>query len=227
MKVQTLISGSSGCCIAVWTEKTTLWLDCGFPSQKQLKQHLLPDAVVVSHLHQDHLSPRCVKALGSIPVYVPEKTDLVPNAHIYEDIIWFNGLRVEPFRVEHGFGPATYGFTIYDDDDRKATFFIEGCPAGALAQQANSHFVYIEANHDEYLLERLPNINSQYHLSNRGASNVLAMLGMRSHTLPTVMIGNISEQRNTPALARSVIAEKFMGNLYIAPRTRKSRVVEV
>jgi len=219
MQVQTLISGSSGTCIAVSDSQTRLWLDCGFPSWKRAKAHLLPKAVLISHEHQDHFRPIVAKNLGkqAIPMIFPDNVEPFT----------IGSFHIAPFRVDHGPHSKTFGYTLWDENGVKASFFIEGHPVGTLDLQKNSRLVYIEANHDVYILTRVPNLNSQYHLDNQGAANVLRTLFDISYVIPQVIIGNISEQRNTPLLARNTVQKWFSGNLYLAPRDKPSKLLEI
>jgi Cft2 family RNA processing exonuclease len=61
---KSLCSSSSGNCLTLWTENTRILIDCGLSSMKKTRQLLNEnidnpeeiDAVIISHLHGDHIS---------------------------------------------------------------------------------------------------------------------------------------------------------------------------
>ena len=72
-----------GTCIQLSTEKTTILLDLGLPLRKDSKEldvaALKPDAVFISHPHQDHFG--LIEALDhNIPVYMGELSKNLINA---------------------------------------------------------------------------------------------------------------------------------------------------
>ncbi len=72
-----------GTCIQISTEQTTILLDLGLPLSKNSKEldvaALTPDAVLISHPHQDHFG--LIEALDqNIPVYMGELSKNLINA---------------------------------------------------------------------------------------------------------------------------------------------------
>ena len=83
IKIHRGASEIGGTCIQLSTEKTTILLDLGLPLRKDSKEldvaALTPDAVLISHPHQDHFG--LIEALNhDIPVYMGELSRNLINA---------------------------------------------------------------------------------------------------------------------------------------------------
>lgn len=251
VRFRTLCSGSSGNAAAIHDGATRLLIDCGVRAQYRCRDLLAPgagepprlSAVVVSHLHGDHIcyaSLRVLEAMG-VPVYVHR--DNAPGLARHFRGRAFGGLDVrvfgdDPFRVgefeiravpvTHAPRMTTHGFTVARKNRR-------GTARLALAtdlmewERIVEHFldadlIHIEANHDSEMLRENPNPNSAYHLENRHTGRLLREVLRRGRRPARVVLGHLSAERNTPELAlRTVrqLAEQAGGaraDIRVAPR---------
>ena len=125
-----------GTCIQLSTEKTTILLDLGLPLRKDSKEldvaALKPDAVFISHPHQDHFG--LIEALDhNIPVYMGELSKNLINATrmllgiglLKNKICYFQAWQpftignfvITPYRVDHSAVDA-YAFLIEAEGKR-------------------------------------------------------------------------------------------------------------
>lgn len=125
MRIEVIASGSTGNCYWVSDGHTHLLLDCGIPRQKimgQLHQRGLqrPDAVLVSHEHQDH--SKAVKDLLRVGIDVWMSKGTANGLGLEHPMCEFRyGLietigswRVFPFTVEHD-ASEPMGFLLQSD----------------------------------------------------------------------------------------------------------------
>ena len=257
VRVRTLCSGSSGNATMVSDGATRFLVDCGVRAQRRLRQMLLDhasegpplSAVVVSHLHSDHIcyaSLRVFEALG-IEVYVhQDNTAGLARRHFFGRP--FAGLRVrtfgdEPFRVgsflvrplpvRHAPRMTTHAFSITRSEGGRtvrvgvATDLTGG--ESVAEQFADSDLICLEANHDPALLKANPNPNSAYHMENsRAARLLLDALRLSARPPLAVLLAHLSDERNTPEIAlaamRKVLDEAGHQGLRLvaAPRFQPS-----
>jgi phosphoribosyl 1,2-cyclic phosphodiesterase len=225
LSFQTLISSSFGNCVTLCSDHTRLVIDCGLGSMKRTRQALsmlhtsLPiDAVLLTHLHSDHISyyPLRVLEEAGFAVYLHEDS-LEPLKEKHYNGYGFRHLnlrphttkafevgdfRIQPFEVVHNPWYATFGYEIYGGD-RKVVFATDFCEWGNLVGRfADADFIFVESNHDLELLRQYYNPNSRYHLPNPRTAELLAAATGESKRPPrSVMLGHLSSQRNTPRLA--------------------------
>jgi len=210
MKVSVILPGSAsiqnkGVCIAVWTSKDLFWIDAGFTSFKALskakrdceKLSGLPlSCCYVSHRHSDHFSDKIAGWLKKLNVAVAE----VGQTRSWD----LPSVEIWAWTVRHNPTIPTYGFSVAEPiSDKVAAFCIEGRPElSGIPSTYTLDFIYIEANHDPDLLLRFPQSdyhsqNAQWHLDNKSCGQFLAKCQPK-----IAVIGNLSESRNTPALAK-------------------------
>ncbi len=231
--LQSIRSGSSGNCVALWTKRTKLLIDAGFRSMRGCRdafEHILPDAdeVVVSHLHGDHVHYSALRVLEErgIPVRVYED-DLSSLRGRHFRSRSFDGLElrtfdgrafrvgdftVEPFTVPHYPGLPTFGFAVTCTQRGRCRKVVVATDLaherGVVDHFTDADFIYIEANHDPDLLLTNPNPNSFYHLSNAQCGDLLRHALDRSSARPAaIMLGHLSHERNEPALAHDTVGE--------------------
>ena len=228
VRFKTLLSGSSGNCILLQTDQTSLLVDCGFKSQKACRAALIDsvgeisniDGVIVTHNHGDHISYSSLKVLeqAGVPIYVfGESTDEMARKHFkgchFSDLVIKNfgkgrfsigDLSIEPVEVPHHPGMSTFGFVVRYVKDRReykillAADFSDG--AGLVKHLQDADLIYIESNHDLELLDIYPNFNSYYHMNNPATAKLLfKTLSKRQKPPRAVVLGHLSKQRNEPA----------------------------
>lgn len=259
LSLQSIRSGSSGNCLVVRNGRTTVLFDAGFPSMRQCRNavgHLLPevDALVVSHLHGDHVHHYALRVMEEfgVPVYVYEgDVGLLRGKHyrgrpfdglrtcpFTEQGFVVGGLAVRPFEVPHHPGDTTFGFEVTSargDGARRlvvATDFRRGDAVQGWFE--NADLIFVEANHDPELLSLYPNPRSHDHMPNGGCGQLLVDALDHSHTLPSaIVLGHLSEQRNTPDLARDAVSGLLHQAgyshipLHVAPRYDPSAPIEL
>jgi len=244
MYFKTYASSSSGNCLALWTNRCAILIDCGLGSMKRTRA-VLADlaaiappvaAVLVSHLHSDHVAYYPLRALehAAIPVRVHE-ADLAPlrlrhfNGYGFPHLALvpyagpfdLPGLHIEPFPLSHQPACPTFGFTIRAPNRTRwlkaviATDFNR--PDDVRPHLIDADFIFIESNHDLELLKKYYNPNSRYHMPNPKTADLLCQTRLQSKKAPAaVMLGHLSPQRNHPQLALETVDSHFQQHL--APR---------
>ena len=235
---KTIRSSSSGNCLALWTEKSHVLIDCGFNSQisceRALGAHLhdcpQPNAVVVTHNHVDHISYSSLRMLEKygLPLRIHEDSiKQLEEKHFRGHT--FNGLKLKPFssdgfevgqlrfqpiNVPHQARYPTYGFMIEcrDKDLRYKVVVASDLYDGRvlLDYLVDADFIYIESNHDPDLLNLYPNPNSHFHMSNPRTAELLYNARAKSKRMPrAVMLGHLSYIRNETMLALRSVRDVF------------------
>ena len=233
MRFKSLGSGSTGNATVVETtgpRPVRLLIDCGFGlnqlTERLSKADLLPsdiDAIFITHEHGDHIG--CAPALAlkhGIPVWMSQGTyeaisspDLKGLLRIANDseMIDLQGLQLKPFTVPHDAreplqltcmqGSTKLGvLTDLGHTTAHVTHHLQHCNA-----------MVLECNHDTNLLD-----NSSYpvflkrrvggaygHLSNMAAAGIAAKC--RHPNLQLVVAAHLSQQNNTPDLARESLSQ--------------------
>ena len=229
MEISALASGSSGNCFYVGNEKAGILIDAGI-SAKQIVERLAriggdPEkikAIFITHEHIDHV--RGVDVLArklNIPIFATEATAqncfLCLNEKLIQfierkDIIKIDGLKIESFSKSHSAAdPVSY--SVYEK--KKVSVITD---AGKVCANIKSHvsdcdFLFIEANHDEKMLEHGPYprylknlIKSDVgHLSNLQAG--ICICEHSSKKLKGVVLSHLSKTNNTPELALKTFNE--------------------
>jgi ribonuclease BN (tRNA processing enzyme) len=261
LSFRSLLSGSSGNAAMLWDEGARLLFDCGARAQYRCRamfdEHASRPprvaAVVVSHLHGDHINYPSLRVIEErrTPLYVHrDNADHLGPLHFQGrafdalDVRVFGdepfnvgGFQVRPIPVSH-WGHATHGFVVTRSSGRREThvgIVTDLCDGTDLAADlADVDFLFLEANHDPELLEENPNPNSVFHLENSCAGRLLCqVLARGTGRLRVVMLGHLSAERNTPpkalAAVRRELARAGFADLpvLVAPRHEPSEVVEL
>jgi len=232
-----LRSSSSGNCLLVRTDSTTVLIDCGLGSMKRTRQVLTQnmgdqldiDAAVISHMHTDHVGYYSLRVLENLGVKVRVHESCLSQLRDKH----FNGrglsslqlkpfsassfkvgdLKFQPFEVPHNPWYPTHGFVIEHKKSRIviATDFNDW--EGSLEHFVDADFIFVECNHDLELLARYYNPNSEFHMPNPDTGDLLCAARQCSKTPPqAVMLGHLSEMRNRPGLALKEVESSFESN---------------
>ena len=238
---RSLCSSSSGNCLKLWTEETTILIDCGIKAQYRchdlLNKHVDDsgklDAVLVTHSHGDHIGYPALRALADRGVCLRAHTrvlcqleerhnlrSLYKERYLkpFDDTMFGIGeFRIQPIPLPHSPGIPNFGFVIRHGtgpDQRKiviCTDFNE--PKAILPHCLDADFIFMEANHDLELLRLNPNPSSAYHMSNPSTAGLLYDAVSTSEGPPqAVMLGHLSDRRNDKTLARAAITDVFRRN---------------
>jgi phosphoribosyl 1,2-cyclic phosphodiesterase len=262
LRFQSLCSSSAGNCLVLWSDTTGVIIDCGLSSMRKARALLqnLPDpravgAVIVSHMHGDHINRQSLRVIAEygLPVKVHEQClDQLRDRHIeghrghLPDLKTFSDnnftigdLTIQPFEVPHHPSYPNFGFAVRCRERHAwkhaviVTDFHNG--GSALEYFVDADFIFVESNHDPGLLAQYFNPNSRYHMSNPKTAELICASYSQSKRKPhTVMLGHLSEQRNTEHFAleemRGAFRERGVRvdfNLFAAPLREVSRVVEI
>lgn len=234
MELIVLGSGSSGNCAVVRASGTTILVDAGLSARKTIQRLSAAgidageiDAVLLTHEHGDHTSglPVLLKSLRC-PVYASRLTaDEVrgsdPRNAEAEWRLFATGstfavatIEVTAFSVPHDAADPA-GFTLRCEGLSLGILTDLGhATASVIHHVSGAHCLFVEANHDEKMLQedvRRPFsikqriLSPHGHLSNRAAADLVRRAA--GADLQSVVLGHLSSDCNTPALAIAAVAE--------------------
>jgi phosphoribosyl 1,2-cyclic phosphodiesterase len=241
MKLMSIASGSSGNCIMVGTDNTTLLVDAGI-SKKRITEGLKQadidmkdiDGILITHEHIDH-----VKSLGvisrayDIPIYTTDATsrqltymkkqlgdfDYELFSEVRPDEPFYIGdIQITPHAVWHDAAdPVCYTFT---SNGKKASIATDlgDFDDYIIEGLKDSDAMLIESNHDIRMLEvgPYPYQLKQRILGKRGhlsneAAGQLIRRLLNDH-IHCIMLGHLSDKNNYPDIAYLAVANELMGN---------------
>ena len=240
--VKPLRSGSSGNLTLVEHAGTLLLVDAGLPSQRGLSLALSEagaswddvDAVLVSHLHGDHIHPSAVAccARHDVPILIHENNVRAFSRRILSRSPASGPLRtfgsepfsvgsiwVQPFPVPHDAEGMTCGFLLRaragNREARVAMATDLGNGGNGLYERfADSDLILIESNYDPAMLaashrnhhDRARVDSEVGHLSNEQAGKFLVRAMQESRKPPrAVVLCHLSADHNTPDLAVATV----------------------
>lgn len=237
-----LRSGSSGNLTLVECAGTMLLVDAGLSSQRGLSLALSEggatwddiDAVLVSHLHGDHIHPCAVVccARHEVPILLHEKNVRAFSRRILSrsavsgpirsfgsDRFSVGSIEVLPFPVPHDAEGVTSGFLLLaragDQEARVSIATDLGTGGNGLYERfVDSDLIFIESNYDPAMItkshrnhvDRARVDSDTGHLSNEQAGKFLVRVMQESRKLPrAVVLCHLSADHNTPALATGTV----------------------
>jgi phosphoribosyl 1,2-cyclic phosphodiesterase len=238
---RSLCSSSSGNCLKLWTEETTILIDCGIKAQYRchelLDRHVDDPgrlgAVLVTHSHGDHIGYPALRALADRGVCLRAHTQVLRqleerlalrklygerNLKPFEEGMFRIGpFQIQPVPLPHSPGIPTFGFVIWHGEGRGRRKIVVGTDfhdrRAILPHLLDADFMFVEANHDLELLRLYPNPNSAYHMSNPSTAGLLySAVSMSKKPPQAIMLGHLSEQRNEKTLARAALRDVFRRN---------------
>ncbi|GAB3762819.1 MBL fold metallo-hydrolase [Ramlibacter monticola] len=235
IRFKSLGSGSSGNATVVQARSGAhaahLLIDCGL-GIRELDKRLRAagmladqiDAVFVTHEHGDHIG--CARALAlreRIPVYMSEGTYAAIGQPDFDGLLRLacdgavfelGSMQVRPFTVPHD-AREPLQLTLTDGDARLGVVTDLGHVSAHVVQElAGCSTLLLECNHDEEMLRasRYPpflkrRVGGPYgHLAN-GAAAAFAQSLLAAGHLRQVVAAHLSEENNTPELARAALAQ--------------------
>ncbi|MDD6328277.1 MAG: MBL fold metallo-hydrolase [Eubacteriales bacterium] len=242
MKLMSIASGSSGNCIFVGSDKTSVLVDVGI-SRKKIAEGLHNNdfdfsdlqGVLITHEHIDH-----VRALGvisrsyNLPIYATEDTissvlsmsslgeiDRGLFHSIEPDMPFSIGdLSIQAHSVWHDAAdPVCYSFF---NKNRKICIATDMGDYDDYIVNAisDSDALLLESNHDIRMLQVGPYsyplkqriLGKRGHLSNEACGKLLRSV-LNDH-MKAVFLGHLSKENNYPELAYETVKAELMGNQY-------------
>jgi len=223
-----MISGGSG------VARTSVMLDCGFgireTERRLARLGMLPgelNGIVVTHEHSDHVGGVFKFARRHrVPVWLSYGTwqavqrdchDVTINICRDGDALEIGDLELTPYTVPHD-AREPVQYVINDGTARLGVLTDAGQSTPHLVQALGGcDALVLECNHDREMLANSPypwslkkRIGGAYgHLSNDTAADILAALD-RSR-LQRVVGAHLSQQNNTPELARQALERVLVG----------------
>lgn len=213
MKVCFLLHGQASIqgkafCAMVWTDKEMFFIDCGVQSKTSRKKKdgsqtisfdfitkiakefsgLYPSCVYCTHSHLDHMGKGIPKNMVVLP-------GLTQDWH-------GDGWDLMSIKVRHDTGVDTYAYVIETPNGR-SVFCVEGRPPDSIYFHS-ANFMFLEANYSPTILQLFPDTEEYYPHKRRSLfhmDNISAALFAKACQPKQLVIGNLSETFNTPALA--------------------------
>lgn len=241
MKLCSITSGSSGNCICVGSDQTTILIDAGI-SGKRIECGLNSidmttkdvDGILITHEHSDHIQGVGVLARRyGIPIYTTAGTKeaILSNkcmGKISEDlfheiqpdhVFTIGDLEVSPFAVSHD-AAQPVGYRINQNGHSIAVATDLGHYDDYIVKHLqNLDVLLLEANHDVNMLQvgaypyylKRRILGDRGHLSNETAGRLLCRL--LHDKMKSILLGHLSKENNYEALAfETVCAEVTMGD---------------
>ncbi len=232
-----LYSGSSGNALYVQYGGTRLLIDAG-KSGKMIGEALdmigvdpkTLNALLITHEHSDHICGAGVLSRKyHLPIYAtagtwaamadklgPVPEDLRRTFDPFMDF-YVGDIGVVPFSIPHD-AAEPVGYRLWGGGVSIATATDLGCfPRAIRDAVAGSSLVLLESNHDPDMLrmnghysQKLKQriLSNHGHLSNDACAD--ALLQLVDHGTQHVILGHLSGENNTPALARKVNEDRML-----------------
>ena len=241
MRMVSIASGSSGNCIFIGTEQTSLLVDIGISAkQAETGLHTIDrtlkdiDGILVTHEHSDHIRGVGVAARrAGIPIYGTKGTlEAIKNCSslgkidegLYreispDEIFQVGDMEIVPFRISHDAAdPVAYRV---NSGEKSAAVVTD---LGVYNDYIVDHLqgldaVLLEANHDVRMLQagvypyylKQRILSNHGHLSNENAGRLLCRI--LHDNLKSVFLGHLSKENNYEALAyETVCTEVTLGD---------------
>lgn len=247
-----LSSGSKGNATFLGSKESKILIDVGI-SYKELVYRLEKinvslddiDAILITHEHGDHIDGlKTILIKKNIPVFVNstsakaiyEKIKILPNYTIFttDEIFCYKDLEILPFGISHDAGEPV-GFVIYTHNLKIGYCADIGFVSSfVLSTLKDCDILYIEANHDEDLLEQSKRpeyikkriLGRQGHLSNKECGIFLEKI--LCDKLKAIYISHLSFECNSEKKAydhiESVLKKsKHEADLFIAYQEKVSK----
>lgn len=247
MKVTVLGSGSRGNALVVECGDDRILVDAGFAARTLVGRlraaHIDPasiSALILTHEHGDHVRGArtaarrfgwTVYATAGTIAEVPGLADVSPVPISPRETLALDTMRVSCLRVPHdGVEPVALTIESRESGARLGVAYDIGHVTPTIEKAlADLDAVVLESNHDEVMLRHGPYppalqrriSGGRGHLSNAAAARLAMSLVHRG--LRHVVLAHLSEQNNTPEVARRTMGvalrrTPYDGTLTVAPQ---------
>ena len=199
MEVKAFASSSKGNCYLISSDSTNILVDIGYSPTKLLKG-VKPDALLITHYQQDHVS--------GLEVFIKHCDCPIYHGSVNSII---GDVRIHSFVVSHDV--EAYGFVIVGEE-RVVVMLDSGIVTEEMQEQIDlADILVIEANYDERLLDFAPYSeelkerirSSTGHLSNQQTGEALKTCNAKE-----IYLAHLSEESNTRAYAKQTV-ERISG----------------
>ena len=240
MKLMSIASGSSGNCIYVGSDNTSVLIDAGV-SRKKIIEGLKTididikdiDAILVTHEHIDHTRGLGVIARGyEIPVYATEETcneistmsclgDFdrdVLHAISPDNRFCIGDIEIEAHSIWHdAVDPVCY--SLYNGKNKISVATDMGDFDNYIVEKLkDSDAMLIEANHDIRMLQvgsypyalKQRILGKRGHLSNEASAKLI--LKILNEHIKAIFLGHLSKENNYPELAYETVKLELSNN---------------
>ena len=235
MKFDVVASGSKGNCTLVFSKGFCIQIDAGISRRRisnALKSYDMTTenvlAVLITHSHSDHCGQ--LKGYEEREVYasnpsLPHFERVLDHDHIVKPFHPFvvGPFTITPFPLSHD-AKNTVGYLL-DDGEEKFCYLTDTgfVPEKDFAYLKDLNYYVFESNHDpkmlylsgrpDLLIKRI--IGDKGHLSNENCGYYLSFL-TGDHT-KEVVLAHLSEECNTPELAKNTVERVLMKQLGYIP----------
>lgn len=252
MKIDILASGSSGNCIALTSNKSTILVDAGIAKTKIEKALLAVDirpddvqAIFITHAHGDHVKGLLLANKYKIPVYAGEEEwkdiknvdeELQRTAKAGYAVGIDHKFEVFAFGVHHdSFEPLGYtvsSFTSLTNDFKVSICLDTGHVDSTMLKAMKDSNVYIiEANHDVKMAElcdrpksvKVRVLSDIGHLSNKQTGEALAKLIKGKGE--KIYLVHLSSDNNFPSLAKMTVQRELFNHGFLVSKHYEIEVV--
>lgn len=238
MKLCSIASGSSGNCVYVGSEQTSLLVDAGV-SAKRIENGLngidiMPDmleGILITHEHSDHISGLGILSRRyHIPIYATYETAMaiqrvksigeIPEELFHyitpDETFQINDISVDPFSTSHD-AANPVGYTMRSNGQKIGIATDLGMYDDyILSKLDDSELLFIEANHDVNMLMvgKYPYylkqriLGSRGHLSNETSADLISKLINKK--LKHILLAHLSKENNYEELAYETVCSELV-----------------
>ncbi len=233
IRFQSIVSGSSGNCTLICSNKTKILIDCGI-SGKKITAYLNDmginpceiDRILVTHEHIDHTNGVGILSRKfDIPIIASEGTwagmeiGKIPdeNRIVFSKIqpVEIGDIKITPFEIPHDAMQPT-GYVMEAENKKFALATDIGHITDSVVKNLTGcDAVLLESNYDEHMLQTGPypihlkkRISGERgHLANKDAGTLATYLAKNG--TKQIMLGHLSNENNSPEIAFSEVAREL------------------
>ncbi|MBQ7953188.1 MAG: MBL fold metallo-hydrolase [Clostridia bacterium] len=233
IRFQSIVSGSSGNCTLICSNKTKILIDCGI-SGKKITAYLNDmginpceiDRILVTHEHIDHTNGVGILSRKfNIPIVASEGTwegmeiGKIPdeNRIVFgkSQPLEIGDIKITPFDIPHDAMQPTGYVMEYENKKFAVATDIGHITDSVVRNLVGCDAILLESNYDDHMLQTGPYpmhlkrriAGAKGHLANKDAGTLaiyLAKNGTRQ-----IMLGHLSNENNSPEIAFSEVAREL------------------